>query len=293
VVMELSPEFQADPEALKMLYVRNREGQLIALNEVASISRTIGPSSVAHLGQLPAVTLSFDLAPGYSLGQALEQINQAAVEALPSTISTSFQGTAQAFESETEASVMLDVRLPVGGVYGDGPVEERTWTLTADDVQTLHELGWRSPINPVFFELDEKLLRTSNPLTAIAWGVEDTHNMMMKTYLTFVRLFQGTLKVDQLKGPVGIAHLGTLVAERGIMDLLFFLGLISVNLAVINFLPIPIADGGHFVMLLIERITGKPVSPAIQNIMALAGIAIIATVFVVVTYNDLANLFGG
>ncbi len=201
--------------------------------------------------------------------------------------------TAQAFESSTDATVTLDVRLPVGGVYGDGPTEERTWSLTADDVQTLHALGWKSPVNPIFFELDEKLLRTSNPLTAIAWGVEDTHNMMMKTYLTFVRLFQGTVKVDQLKGPVGIAHLGTLVAERGIMDLLFFLGLISVNLAVINFLPIPIADGGHFVMLLIERITGKPVSPAIQNIMALAGIAIIATVFVVVTYNDLANLLGG
>lgn len=226
-------------------------------------------------------------------GAAILAVNETPVESFPALRRALRDATAEAHASSSGAEIQLKVRLPVGGVFGSGPVEMVAWNLTADDVQTLHSLGWRSPVDPVLFELEEKLLRTSNPLQAVVWGVEDTHNMMMKTYLTFVRLFQGTVKVDQLKGPVGIAHLGTLVAERGLMDLLFFLGLISVNLAVINFLPIPIADGGHFVMLLIERITGKPVSPAIQNITALAGLALIATVFIVVTYNDIANLFGG
>jgi regulator of sigma E protease len=116
---------------------------------------------------------------------------------------------------------------------------------------------------------------------------------MMTTYVTFVRLLQGSVKVVHLKGPVGIAHLGTLVASRGLVWLLFFMALISVNLAVINFLPIPIADGGHFVFLLYEQFTGKPVSAAVQNFAAIAGLLLLATVFVIVTFNDISNLFRG
>lgn len=200
--------------------------------------------------------------------------------------------TAAAHTAGDGADLTLTVRLPFSETFNDGAAETVVWSLTAEEVAQLHALGWRNPVSPVLFEIEETMLRTSNPLQAVVWGVQDTHNMMLKTYLTFVRLFQGTVQVDQLKGPVGIAHLGTLVAERGLMDLFFFLGLISVNLAVINFLPIPIADGGHFVMLLLEKIMGKPVSPAIQNVAALAGLALIGVVFVVVTYNDLVGLFG-
>ena len=154
--------------------------------------------------------------------------------------------TASAHASGADATVTLRIQRPLGGEFRSGPIETVEWSLAADEIDQLHALGWRSPVDPYLFELEEKLLQTSNPVEAVIWGVQDTHNMMMKTYLTFVRLFQGTVQVDQLKGPVGIAHLGTMVAEKGLMDLLFFLGLISVNLAVINFLPIPIADGGHF-----------------------------------------------
>jgi len=201
--------------------------------------------------------------------------------------------TASALSANSGAEVTILVRSPVGETFNTGPTSKVAWSLSSDDVKQLHALGWRSPVDPMLFGLDETRLRTSNPVRAVVWGVQDTRSMMAKTYLTFVRLFQGTVQVNQLKGPVGIAHLGTLVAERGMMDLLFFLGLISVNLAVINFLPIPIADGGHFVMLLIEKISGKPVSPAIQNIASLAGLALIGVVFIVVTYNDISQLFGG
>ena len=100
VVMELAPEFQRDPAALGMLYVRSpRTGQLVPLNAVASLTRQLGPLSVNHLGQLPAVTLSFNLKPGFALGDAVDAVGKVAKETLPDTIVTSFQGTAQAFES--------------------------------------------------------------------------------------------------------------------------------------------------------------------------------------------------
>ena len=106
------------------------------------------------------------------------------------------------------------------------------------------------------------------------------------------RAFQGTVKVEQLKGPVGIAHLGTIIAARGYIWLLFFLGLVSVNLAVINFLPVPIADGGHFVFLVYEQFAGRPPSVRFQNAAAITGLVLIVGLFLVVTFNDISNLFG-
>ena len=117
-------------------------------------------------------------------------------------------------------------------------------------------------------------------------------SVMTSTYVTFARLFQGSVKIEHLKGPVGIADVGTKVARKGFVWLLFFLALISVNLAVVNFLPIPIADGGHFIFLLYEQITGKPVSVAVQNVAAIAGLMLVIGMFLLVTYNDIANLIG-
>jgi HAE1 family hydrophobic/amphiphilic exporter-1 len=107
VIMELEPQYQADPAALSMLYVRSSSGALVPLNAVASLSRSLGPVTVNHLGQLPAVTLSFNLKPGLALGDAVTAVAEAARQTLPSTISTSFQGTAQAFESSVKGLGIL------------------------------------------------------------------------------------------------------------------------------------------------------------------------------------------
>jgi HAE1 family hydrophobic/amphiphilic exporter-1 len=100
VIMELLPEFQNDPTALQMLYVRSpKSGQLVPLSTVATITPSVGPLTVNHLGQLPSVTLSFNLAPGMALGTAVDAVKKLADQTLPDTITTSFQGTAQAFQS--------------------------------------------------------------------------------------------------------------------------------------------------------------------------------------------------
>ncbi len=99
VIVELQPQYELDPKTLSMLYVRSDTNQLVPLNTVAEIKRSVGPLTVTHVGQLPAVTVSFNLEPGYSLGYAVDRVNEAARKLLPQTIMPSFQGTAQAFES--------------------------------------------------------------------------------------------------------------------------------------------------------------------------------------------------
>ena len=99
VIMEVEPQYQMGPEALSMLYVSSSFGSLVPLSAVASVEQTVGPLSVNHSGQLPAVTISFNTAPGVSIGAAVAKVEDTAAKVLPATITTSFQGTAQAFQS--------------------------------------------------------------------------------------------------------------------------------------------------------------------------------------------------
>jgi hydrophobic/amphiphilic exporter-1 (mainly G- bacteria), HAE1 family len=108
VILELDPKYQRDPSALSMLYVRSSTGALVPLNAIAQISYKVGPLTVSHLGQLPSVTLSFDLQPGVSLSEAIAQIKKASAEMkVPETLSTSFQGTAQAFQTSLASMGVL------------------------------------------------------------------------------------------------------------------------------------------------------------------------------------------
>jgi HAE1 family hydrophobic/amphiphilic exporter-1 len=108
VMMELLPQYKDDPDALGMLYIRSTSGKLVPLNAVAKLTRSVGPLTVNHLGQLPAVTISFNLKPGVSLGDAVEEIRGLERELrMPATLTTTFQGTAQAFQSSVKGLGML------------------------------------------------------------------------------------------------------------------------------------------------------------------------------------------
>ncbi|HMD35506.1 MAG TPA: efflux RND transporter permease subunit, partial [Vicinamibacterales bacterium] len=98
VILQVAPQFQKDPSSLSLLYARSTNGNLVPLNTVASTRTNAGPLSVSHTGQLPSVTISFNLKPGYALGDAVTAIQREAATSLPSTIATNFQGTAQAFQ---------------------------------------------------------------------------------------------------------------------------------------------------------------------------------------------------
>jgi HAE1 family hydrophobic/amphiphilic exporter-1 len=106
VIMEVEPRYQRDPNALSMLYIRSSNGSLVPLSAVAKLTRGVAPLVVNHLGQLPSATISFNLKPGVSLGDAVERVQEVA-STLPDTITTSFQGVAQAFQSSLKGMGIL------------------------------------------------------------------------------------------------------------------------------------------------------------------------------------------
>jgi HAE1 family hydrophobic/amphiphilic exporter-1 len=116
VVMELLPEYQRDLSAMNLLHITGRQGVSVPLGSLAKVTPGTGPLTVNHSGQLPSVTLSFDLEPGTSLGTAVERVEAAAREVLPSTISTSFAGTAQAFQ-EAQGGLLLLLLMAVLVIY--------------------------------------------------------------------------------------------------------------------------------------------------------------------------------
>ncbi len=115
VILEVRPEYQRSPDALQKVYIRSAKGQLVPLDEVASVVRSVGPLSVNHFGQIPSATVSFNLQPGYSLGGAAQSINEVVRELrMPASVTTSFQGTVKEFqESFDNLSVLLIVAILV------------------------------------------------------------------------------------------------------------------------------------------------------------------------------------
>jgi regulator of sigma E protease len=128
------------------------------------------------------------------------------------------------------------------------------------------------------------------PATAAAWGVTETRDFVLQFYLTLHRMFQGSVSYKNMMGPVGIFNAGRQFAYKGNDWLIWFLAMISANLAVVNFLPIPIVDGGLFTFLIVEKIQGKPLSPKTQSIAQVVGLAIILSVFLLVTYQDIVRM---
>jgi len=114
VLLELDPKYQADPRALSTLYFKSSGGQLIPLDTLAKITQEAGPQSINHYGMLPAVTLSFNLKPGYALGDVVSRVQAIAADTLPNDVSVSFQGAAKEFESSlSNLSILLIVAVLV------------------------------------------------------------------------------------------------------------------------------------------------------------------------------------
>jgi HAE1 family hydrophobic/amphiphilic exporter-1 len=116
VVMELLPEYQQDLSALSLLYIRSNNGTLVPLASLATLTSSVGPLTVNHAGQLPSVTLSFDLRPGVSIGTAVADVQRVARQTLPSSITSNFSGTAQAFQA-SQAGLLFLLILAVLVIY--------------------------------------------------------------------------------------------------------------------------------------------------------------------------------
>jgi len=115
VILQVAPQYQRTPEGLAKIYLRSSQGQLVPLSSVVKLTRGVGPLSINHFGQLPAVTISFNLQPGFSLGNAADQVKRAVQELrMPPTISFNFQGTVKEFQQSFQGlSVLLIVAILV------------------------------------------------------------------------------------------------------------------------------------------------------------------------------------
>jgi HAE1 family hydrophobic/amphiphilic exporter-1 len=116
VILELLPQYQQDLSALSLLFVRSSSGNLIPLKSVATLSKSVGPVTVNHSGQMPSVTVSFNLPDNVSLGEATVEMEKLATQNLPSGITTEFSGTAQVFQS-TQAGLLVLVVLAIFVIY--------------------------------------------------------------------------------------------------------------------------------------------------------------------------------
>jgi len=141
------------------------------------------------------------------------------------------------------------------------------------------------------FEIATDVVRCGNPLAALKMGIHDVKRVVVQAYQSMIQMAQRRVGTENVSGPIGIVKAGMEYARIGIADLLFFLALLSVNLAVLNLLPIPILDGGHLLFLLVEKIKGSPVSFNVRLYTGLIGLAAILLIGLFVTIQDIASLF--
>ncbi|TWT43846.1 putative zinc metalloprotease [Phycisphaerae bacterium RAS1] len=139
----------------------------------------------------------------------------------------------------------------------------------------------------------ERVHAGGNPIRATWMGVKTTHYIMVNVYQTLNQVAKRNIGAESVSGPIGIFNVAIDRAKAGLGELLFFLAFLSVNLAVLNFLPLPVVDGGLMVFLLIEKFKGSPVSVKTQVATTLVGLALIAICFIYVTFQDITKLVNG
>lgn len=164
----------------------------------------------------------------------------------------------------------------------EGTEETVTVSLREDRTWPLPDRGW-------VMERDTFVFRTANPFQAMYLGTRDTFRTVARIYIQIKALVVGQISWKLMSGPPEIARMTYHMARRGLVELLMFLGMISINLAVINFLPIPLLDGGHMVFLIIEKLRQRPVRWQIQAAANIIGLVLLIGLMVFLTLWDISK----
>ena len=207
VILQVDPKFQQDPAALSMLYVRSTGGKLIPLNTVASVTTGVGPLSVSHAGQLPAVTISFNVKPGYALGDAVAAIEAAASSTLPATVTTKFQGTAQAFQ-ESLQGLGLVLIMAIVVIYIVLGILYESFTQPLVILSGLPAAGFGALLTLLLFKTDLSLYAFVGIIMLV--GLVKKNGIMMVD-------FASAAERDHGKTPLEAIHEACLVRFRPIM----------------------------------------------------------------------------
>ena len=142
-----------------------------------------------------------------------------------------------------------------------------------------------------FAEKTANVSAHGNPFVAMLMGLDYARSQVEQMYILLTQIATRRVGTDAVAGPIGVISMAVQHAKAGVAELLFFLAFLSVNLAVINFLPMPVMDGGLMVFLIIEKIKGSPVSLKVQMISTMVGLAAIVLIGLWVTVQDIGRLF--
>lgn len=195
-----------------------------------------------------------------------------------------FYEIAEIFQRNAGQQIGIDYRL--------SETEAGSAALLIPSVEGLMHI-WSETARPIPLTLLEEKVKTSNPAKAVAMGTKKTWYFIATTYLTLKGLFTRDVPTSALSGPVGILSISYQVAQESFIKFLYFMGLISACIAVMNLLPIPVVDGGVILFLLIEKIKGSPIPEKIQAGITYAGVVFLLAVFLWITYNDIHRIFFG
>ena len=207
VILQVAPEFQTDPTSLSMLYVRSSAGRLIPLDTVASVKTDTGPQAVSHTGQLPSVTISFNLNPGTALGDAASAIQATAASTLPSTIATKFQGTAQAFQDSLQGLGLIFV-MAIVVIYIVLGVLYESFTHPLTILSGLPSAAFGALITLLIFKTDLSLYAFVGIIMLV--GLVKKNGIMMVDFAVSTQRAHG-------KSPLEAIHEACLVRFRPIM----------------------------------------------------------------------------
>jgi membrane-associated protease RseP (regulator of RpoE activity) len=256
-----------------------------------------------HAGE--TVEVGYDLAdePGLTAEMAVPQSLRTVLELGPESLILAVDGEERVDVERNGRSIPVNVnnRIALATILKERvgqTVPVRFLTSLADEAEereiTITPEMTYPWVGTVKYDLDlipsgqMTLLRKSNPWDAMMVGVRKTYYFVLQVYQVMERMiFSRSLGVENISGPVGIVKLGSAMAEKSWVDLLYFLAIISANLAVINFLPLPIVDGGLMVFLIIEKIKGSPISMRVQVATQVVGLVLIVSAFVFVTIQDI------
>jgi regulator of sigma E protease len=168
-------------------------------------------------------------------------------------------------------------------VFRDGKLREESMRLVAQPDRT-----WPLVDRGFQLTIDTRLQKTNSLIEALGWGVRETVSFIKQIYLSLSSLISGRIALDNLESPIGIVSRAYDLASD-LPRLMLFLGALSINLAVVNFLPIPVLDGGHMVMLLYEKLRGKPMPESVMGAATYVGLALLAALMIFVVCQDISK----
>jgi len=139
---------------------------------------------------------------------------------------------------------------------------------------------------------EEFLTERTDPIRAFGKAVYKTYDLSLLVVLTFVKLIQGVVPAKTIGGPLLVAQMAGEQARLGVLNLLFFTALLSINLGILNLLPVPILDGGHLFFSLIEAVRGRPISLKKREMAQQVGLVLLVALMIFAFYNDIFRLLG-